>query len=49
VPLKGIKVAKQADAVYREYFEELKESYNQPYYWMDGDLYNELNSQNVPI
>jgi 5'-nucleotidase len=41
VPIKGIKVAKQADAVYREYFEERKDPYNQPYYWMDGDLHNE--------
>jgi 5'-nucleotidase len=35
---KGIKVVKQADAVYRERFAERKDPYGQPYYWMDGDI-----------
>ena len=35
---KGIKVVKQADAVYRERFAERKDPYGQPYYWMDGDV-----------
>ena len=35
---KGIKVVKQADAVYRERFAERKDPYGQSYYWMDGDI-----------
>ena len=50
VPLKGIKVAKQANAVYREFFEERKDPYGQSYYWMDGNLENDdLNNDDGRI
>lgn len=39
-PIKGIKVTKQAKALYREFFEERKDPYNQAYFWMDGELVN---------
>lgn len=43
---KGIKVAKQANAVFRETFAERKDPYGQPYYWMDGFLENnDLHNQ----
>jgi 5'-nucleotidase len=43
--IKGIRVAKQANAVYRESFEQRKDPYGQPYYWMDGELENnDLNN-----
>lgn len=43
---KGIKVAKQANAVFRETFDERKDPYGQPYYWMDGFLENnDLHNQ----
>ncbi|RVU26593.1 5'/3'-nucleotidase SurE [Sandaracinomonas limnophila] len=42
---KGIKVGKQANAVFRESFAERKDPYGQPYYWMDGELENyDLNN-----
>ncbi|CAM3918069.1 5'/3'-nucleotidase SurE [Aquirufa aurantiipilula] len=40
-PIQGIRVARQAKAVYREFFEERKDPYGQPYFWMDGFLHNE--------
>lgn len=49
VPLKGIKVAKQANAVYREFFEERKDPYGQSYYWMDGNLENNDLNNNTDL
>lgn len=44
-PIQGIKVAKMANAVFRERFEQRKDPYGQPYYWMDGELENfDLNN-----
>ncbi len=40
-PMKGIKICRQTDAVFRESFEERKDPYGRPYYWMDGFLQNE--------
>jgi 5'-nucleotidase len=40
-PIKGIKICRQTDAVFRESFEERKDPYGRPYYWMDGFLQNE--------
>ncbi len=37
---KGVKVCRQALAVYREEFNERKDPYGRNYYWMDGQLYN---------
>ena len=49
IPLKGIKVAKQANAVYREFFEERKDPYGQSYYWMDGNLENNDLNNNTDL
>ena len=40
-PIKGIKICRQTDAVFKETFEERKDPYGRPYYWMDGFLKNE--------
>jgi len=40
-PLKGIKICRQTDAVFKETFEERKDPYGRSYYWMDGFLKNE--------
>ncbi len=37
----GIKICRQALAVYREEFNERKDPYGRNYYWMDGELYND--------
>jgi 5'-nucleotidase len=37
---KGIKLCRQALAVYKEEFNERKDPYGRNYYWMDGELYN---------
>ncbi|MES2519171.1 MAG: 5'/3'-nucleotidase SurE [Bacteroidota bacterium] len=42
-PIKGIKICRQTDAVFRESFEERKDPYGKSYYWMDGFLQNEDN------
>ncbi len=42
--IKGIKIGRQAIAVYKEAFEERKDPYGRPYYWMDGELYNPDNN-----
>jgi 5'-nucleotidase len=42
-PIKGIKICRQTDALFRESFEERKDPYGRPYYWMDGFLQNEDN------
>ena len=39
--IKGIKICRQTDAVFKESFEERKDPYGRPYYWMDGFLLNE--------
>ncbi|WP_026995386.1 5'/3'-nucleotidase SurE [Flectobacillus major] len=46
-PLKGIKVCRQTDALFRETFEERKDPYGRSYYWMDGFLQNEDNGGNT--
>jgi 5'-nucleotidase len=46
-PLQGIKVARQALAVYKEEFNERKDPYGRNYYWMDGQLYNPDNDGNT--
>ncbi|MEA5458540.1 5'/3'-nucleotidase SurE [Arcicella sp. LKC2W] len=40
-PIKGIKICRQTDALFRESFEERKDPYGRAYYWMDGFLQNE--------
>ena len=40
-PMKGIKVCRQSNALFKESFEERKDPYGRPYYWMDGFLLNE--------
>jgi 5'-nucleotidase len=40
-PINGIKICRQTDAVFKESFEERKDPYGRPYYWMDGFLQNE--------
>ena len=49
VPLHGVKVVKQANAIFRERFEERKDPYGKPYYWMDGDLFNEDLNNNTDL
>ena len=49
VPLQGVKVVKQANAIFRERFEERKDPYGKPYYWMDGDLFNEDLNNNTDL
>ncbi|MDZ7897504.1 MAG: 5'/3'-nucleotidase SurE [Arcicella sp.] len=39
--IKGIKICRQANALFKESFEERKDPYGRPYYWMDGFLLNE--------
>jgi 5'-nucleotidase len=39
-PYKGIKLCRQALAVYKEEFNERKDPYGRNYYWMDGALHN---------
>jgi 5'-nucleotidase len=39
-PIKGVKICRQAIAVYREEFKERQDPYGRSYYWMDGQLYN---------
>lgn len=38
--IKGVKIARQALALYQEEFNERKDQYGRKYYWMDGHLYN---------
>jgi 5'-nucleotidase len=45
--IKGIKICRQALAVYREEFNERKDPYGRNYYWMDGQLYNPDNEGNT--
>lgn len=45
--LKGIKICRQALAVYREEFKERKDPYGRNYYWMDGALFNDDKSGNT--
>jgi 5'-nucleotidase len=49
LPLQGVKVVKQANAIFRERFEERKDPYGKPYYWMDGDLHNEDLNNNTDL
>ena len=49
MPLQGVKVVKQANAIFRERFEERKDPYGKPYYWMDGDLHNEDLNNNTDL
>ena len=49
VPIQGVKVVKQANAIFRERFEERKDPYGKPYYWMDGDLFNEDLNNNTDL
>ena len=49
MPLQGVKVVKQANAIFRERFEERKDPYGKPYYWMDGDLFNEDLNNNTDL
>ncbi len=39
-PIRGVKVCRQADARYLEHFEQRKDPYGRPYYWLDGDFVN---------
>jgi 5'-nucleotidase len=39
--IKGIKICRQADAFYKESFEQRRDPYGRAYYWMDGFLHNE--------
>ncbi len=39
-PYKGVKICRQALAVYKEEFKERHDPYGRSYYWMDGMLYN---------
>ena len=47
--IKGVKVCRQAYAKYEEDFEERKDPYGKPYYWMDGDLFNEDLNNNTDL
>ena len=47
--LQGIRVVKQANAVFRERFEERRDPYGNPYYWMDGELENFDKNNNTDI
>jgi 5'-nucleotidase len=42
-PIKGIKIARQAKAWYKEQFLPKEDPYGRPYYWTDGALYNPDN------
>ncbi len=46
-PIKGIKICRQTDALFRESFEERKDPYGRSYYWMDGFLQNEDKGGNT--
>lgn len=48
-PIQGIKITKQARGLYREFFEERKDPYNQPYFWMDGELVNFEKGQDTDL
>lgn len=39
-PIRGLKVCRQADARYLEHFEQRKDPYGRPYYWLDGEFVN---------
>ncbi len=39
--IKGIKICRQTDALFKETFQERKDPYGKKYYWMDGFLQNE--------
>jgi len=39
--IKGIKICRQTDALYRETFQERQDPYGKKYYWMDGFLQND--------
>lgn len=45
--IEGIKIARQAMAIYKEEFNERKDPYGRNYYWMDGQLYNPDNEGNT--
>ena len=39
-PIHGIRACRQADARYMEHFEQRRDPYQRPYYWLDGDFVN---------
>lgn len=39
-PIRGVRACRQADARYLEQFEQRKDPYGRPYYWLDGDFVN---------
>lgn len=45
--IKGIKICRQTDALFRESFEERKDPYGRAYYWMDGYLQNDDKGGNT--
>jgi 5'-nucleotidase len=45
--IKGIKICRQTDALFKESFEERKDPYGRNYYWMDGFLQNEDTGGNT--
>ncbi len=38
--IRGVRVCRQADARYLEHFEQRRDPYGRPYYWLDGDFVN---------
>jgi 5'-nucleotidase len=38
--IQGVRVCRQADARYLEQFEQRRDPYGRPYYWLDGDFVN---------
>jgi 5'-nucleotidase len=47
--IQGIRIARQARAVYREFFEPRRDPYGRQYFWMDGELDNSDHSDETDL
>jgi 5'-nucleotidase len=47
--LKGIKICRQADAKWAEEFDERKDPYGRPYYWITGVFQNNDNGEDTDV
>lgn len=46
-PIKGIKICKQAKANWEEKFDERKDPFDRPYYWLTGEFVNKDKSEDT--
>ena len=47
--MKGIKIARQADAFWEDRFEKRMDQFNKPYYWLTGEFGNFDHGEDTDI